>query len=456
MPLSHTNSDALWSRAEHVLAGGPATLSKHPSRYPWGIAPKFIQRGNGARVWDVDGNEYIDMVAALGPIILGHNNEHVSKAVSQQIDSANYGLISSTLPTPLEIQVAEMLCAIIPGAEQVRFASNGADVTNGAVKLARYVTGKRHVVYTGYHGGHDAYLSTTDKHGGVTPLTHLWNHQVPFGQFNFLEEIDAKLHLSSSLSTQVSSFDFAAIVVEVPPVADYVSVAAMRDILNQYKKIAHDSGALFILDEVVTGFRYGLSGSQGVYGIQADLACFSKSMANGYPCAAITGPRDLMKAFEGGKVFLSTTFGANQVGLAACEATLEVLRDTSALRNLHDYGDRLGRILKNFIADYRIPATLRGNNARMVIDWHFDQSADEDELKTLWLQETNQRGVLFGIPIFPMTCYDEEILTAINDAARQAFEVIHQVTDGRRRIGDVLRCPVIRDVFNRYENKRDE
>lgn len=441
----HTNSDALWSRAERILAGGPATLSKHPSRYPWGIAPKFLQGGYGAQVWDVDGNEYIDMVAALGPIILGHNDEHVYKAVSQQMGSADYGLISSTLPTALEVEVAEMLCDIIPGAEQVRFASNGADVTNAAIKVARYVTGKNHVIFTGYHGGHDAYLSTTDKDGGIVSSAGLWNHQIPWGSFSFADTIEERpLSLLS---------DLAAIMVEVPPVAQDVSSSDVANILKRYKKIAHDAGALFIIDEVVTGFRYGLTGAQGTYGVTADLACFSKGMANGYPCAAITGPREYMQAFNGGKVFLSTTFGANQVGLAACKSTIEVLCDTQSLNNLQRHGETIRERLINMITEYRIPATLRGNAARMVIDWHSGPSSDKDELQTLWLQETIKRGVLFGIPIFPMTCYDDAVTQKILDVSQEAFAVIAEVTDGKKRIAEVLECLVIHTVFDRYKDQ---
>lgn len=445
--MNHEKSNALWARAERVLAGGPATLSKHPSRYPWGIAPKFLKGGCGAEVWDVDGHTYIDMVAALGPIILGHNNEYIYNAVMRQIGSGEYGLISSTLPTSLEVEVAEMLCDMIPGAEQVRFASNGADVTNAAIKIARYVTGKSDVIFTGYHGGHDSYLSTTDKDGGVVGSTSLWNHQIPWGEFSFSEPIQERP--ISLLS------DLAAIVVEVPPVAQNVSIADVANILGRYKQIAHDAGALFIMDEVVTGFRYHLSGAQHDYGVTADLACFSKGMANGYPCAAITGPREYMKAFEGGKVFLSTTFGANAVGLAACKMTLEMLYGTPALENLHAHGETIREHFVNMMAEYKIPATLRGNAARMVIDWHFDQCADRDELQTLWLQETIKRGVLFGVPIFPMTCYDDSITQKVLQAANESFSVIAEVTDGKKRINDALECPVIRTVFDRYKDQEN-
>lgn len=434
------NSDALWSRAERVLAGGPATLSKLPSRYPQGVSPKFLKAGLDAYVTDVDDHSYLDIVAALGPVLLGHRHGAVEKAVKAQIDE---GLISATLSTALEVEVAEMLTEIIPGAEMVRFASNGADVTNAAIKLARCITGASHVIFTGYHGGHDSYLATTDKSGGTLPVLKNYNHQFAWPNV-------AEVAKCANILQRIGE-NIAAIMVEVPPEPLSTSKEQTTEVLSEYLTIARDCGALFILDEVVTGFRYAIGGAQEYYGITADLACFSKAMANGFPCAAITGPREIMRRFEGGEVFMSTTFGANPIGLAACKATILALQKDGVHANLVHCGTMLQHKLASLIESMRIPATLRGNFARMVIDWHDAPGrATKDELRTLWLQETITRGILFGVPIFPMACWTDDIVHTIWFQSSLAMESIAGVVRGDVSMQDVLHCPVITDVFQRY------
>ena len=437
--MQHPQCAALWARAEHVLGGGPATLSKLPQRYAYGVSPMLLTAGDGAYVTCPDGQRYVDCVAALGPVLLGHNHPAVTEAVWSQSEL----LACSTLSTPLEIEVAELLCAMIPGAEMVRFASNGADVCNAAVKVARYVTGKRHIVFTGYHGGHDSYLATTDKRGGLLAELVPYNHQIPFGDWPALGTLLDRIggHL-------------AAVMVEVPPVAWGQDPQQVTESLLTYRALARDCGALFLVDEVVTGFRYALGGAQAYYGVQGDLSCWSKGLANGYPCAALTGPRDLMRVFDGGAIFLSTTFGAQPVGLAAAKATLTTLRETDALAQLHRHGQALGEAVQRSLAQWSLPATLRGTGARFVVDWQgVPGVATLAELRTLWLQELVTHGVLAGVPWLPMAAYTDALVTAVHQAVQAACEVIADVgVAGRTLIADALHVPTITDVFEgRYE-----
>ncbi|MEK7499787.1 MAG: aminotransferase class III-fold pyridoxal phosphate-dependent enzyme, partial [Patescibacteria group bacterium] len=148
---NHPECFMIQQRASKVLAGGPSTLSKHWSRFPFGISPISLSQGDGANVWCEDGGKFIDCIAGLGPLLLGHSHPRVLESVRNHLGR----LQLSSVSTRLEVEVAEQLVGIIPGAEQCRFASNGADVTNAVIKLARYVTGKKHVLFIGYHGGHD-------------------------------------------------------------------------------------------------------------------------------------------------------------------------------------------------------------------------------------------------------------------------------------------------------------
>lgn len=430
-------NEASWpDRAARALAGGPATLSKSPSRFPLGIAPQFLTHGEGATVWDDAGKSYVDCIGGLGPVLLGHHNPHVTQAVIQQIGR----LTCSSLSTHLEVEVAERLIEIIPGAECVRWASNGKDVTEAAIKLARYVTGRQHVIYVGYHGGFSDYLVTTDKAGGILPHIQPHNHQVPWRD-------SAALYAALSASQKRSGgSDLAGIIFEVPP-EPYGLGEETWSAIQSYKDAARFNDAFFIADEVVTWGRYGLRGAQGMYGFQADLTCLSKALGNGFPVAALTGSRYLMQAFDGGKVFLSTTFGASPIGLSAAKAVLEVLPHEHPV--LVEHGTALLENLVMLVENNALPAAIRGNFGRMVIDWQDCEVASAAQLKTLWMQEMISRGVLVSVCFLPMTCWTRQTVEMIIEAVAATCEVMAGVVRGEKEIGETLRCEVSQEVFKR-------
>lgn len=445
--MEHGHDSKLYWRANQVLAGGFQTLSKNPNRYPQGIAPKLLSRGSGAFVWDSDENQYIDLVAGLGPILLGHCNPSVNNAVIDQVGRG----ASFSLGNAIEIEVAELLVNLIPSIETVRFGKNGADVTNAAVRLARHETGRKHVIFCGYHGGHDSYIATTPNNSGTLPELAQFNHQIQWGNqiqlFNLLQEINWK-------DGNTSEPGLAAIMVEVPPpvYGDSASEESYRSFLWFLRETAHNNGALFILDEVVTGFRKHPGGAQEFYGVLPDLSCFSKAMGNGFSVAALGGNRDIMKHFENGEVFMSTTFGGETIGLAAASVVISAISYTSAWDNLYCMGMELLQRLGNLIKNNNIPALLTGDHSRMLIKFQdVEGIATADELKTLWQQEMIKRGVLAGGPILPMVCYTNEIVNEIMSAAEATMEIIKHAI-GVGRVIDALQCPVISDVFaKRYQ-----
>ena len=436
--MASSHAEALLARAQRVLAGGPGTLSKHPSRFPAGLAPLFLAQGDGATVWDVDGREYLDCIGALGPVLLGHAHPGVMAAVRHQVGR----MASSSMSTALEVEVAERLVDVIPGAEQVRFASNGADVTNAAVKLARYVTGHQHVIYVGYHGGFSDYLITTDKAGGILPQIQPYNHQVAW------RDISAVSHVINLASKRD---DLAAIIFEVPPELCGMPREETGATIQAYIDTAHEFGAIAILDEVVTWGRYGNGGAQAYYNVRADLVCLSKALGNGFPISAITGPRDLMRAFDGGQVFLSTTFGASPVSLAACKAVLAAL--PGEYPALVEHGGRFGYILDALVRECQVPCALRGMHGRFVLDWQGCEAATVAELKTLWMQEMLRRGILVGVVFLPMTAWNSSIVERLLDAASETFEIIAEVVQGKKALSDALHCPVVGEVFERYQRQ---
>lgn len=435
------NSFALWERAQGVLAGGPATLSKHPARFAYGVSPIFLDYGDGYTVTDVDDNTYLDMIGALGPILLGYNNLRVNDAVKIQVRKG----VSFSLPHRLEVEVAELLCAMIPCAEQVRFCKNGADATQAAVRVARRETGRQHVLCSSYHGHHDWYIASTDKRGGILPVVSEYTHQFQWG------DIDAFCNLLAEFSG-----DVAAVIVEVPPgkwATQAEDAQKIQQFLRGVQLFAEARGIVFILDEVVTGFRYHEGGAQALYHVTPDLACIGKGMANGYPLAAVCGRRDLMHHFEDGEVFLSTTNGGEAVSLAAAKATLQQVAGGHVVPTIHEVGTKIGNALERVFALFNLPVELWGTPARMVLKWLPAGDIPLAALKTLWLQETVTRGILFGVPIFPTVAMHtpltgDMVTNRIETVAGLACATIRQAIDE----GDVtpyLRCPVVEDVFDR-------
>jgi len=309
---THTRSQAQFERAHQVIPLASQTFSK--SHIQFGReAPLFVSHGQGGLVWDTDGNEYVDMVSALLPNVLGYRDCDVDAAIRRQLCSG----ISFSLATELEAQLAETLCRLIPCAEMVRFAKNGTDVTTAAVRLARAYTGRDKVIICGgYHGWADWTVAGTDRDLGVPNKVARLTDRVPFGtSLDFLHDI-------------------AAVVVEPehdPRYLQYLRERCSRD------------GAVLIFDEVLTGFRFDLGGAQKLHGVTPDLACFGKAMANGMPLSALVGRADIMRKLEPPNpcAFFSGTFGGEALSLAAAIATIDKLERENVIEKLWHCGRAL-------------------------------------------------------------------------------------------------------------------
>lgn len=376
-----------------MIPTGTQTLSKGPSQFVEGFSPKFLRRGRGAHVWDVDGNEYIDYPMALGPILLGYDHPAVSKAVVAQVHEGT----TFTLMHPLEVEVAELLVELVPCAERVRFAKNGADATGGAIRAARALSGREHVLASGYHGYHDWYIASTERHAGVPEANRGLIHTVPFDDLTALEGA-------------LREWEVAAVIMEIPghePAPGYLQAAL---------DLAHRHGALLILDEIVTGFRYALGGAQELFGFLPDMACLGKGMANGYPLAAVVGLEQPMRAFE--EVFFSMTYSGETVSLAAARATLEVLRSEPVIEHIWARGSELREGIERRAVDVSFAVELAGNPPRSALAF-----GDETGtlLRGLFLQECHRRGVLFGGPMFPTYSHTQQDIARTLDVVGEAF-----------------------------------
>jgi glutamate-1-semialdehyde aminotransferase len=377
-PVKHPESESLWRRATEVIPCGSQTLSKMPSQFVRGVYPKYLMRGRGCRVTDVDGHDYIDWPMALGTILLGHAHPAVVAAVTRQVSSGSL----FTLMHPLEVEVAERLAAIVPCAEMVRFVKNGSDATEAAIRIARAYTGRQRVAYCGYHGFHDWFAGTTTRPAGVPEA---WTSLLRPFEYNRIETLAALLDEHPG--------EYAAVILEQP------GVEPTDDFLGRVRDLAHDHGAVFVWDEIVTGLRYARGGAQERYGVTPDLACFGKALGNGLPIAAVLGCKPLMQEFE--RVFVSMTYGGDALALAAARAVLVTLEREPVVAHVWAMGERWMAGARAKIAASGIGMRVGGAPPRSHFEFDDQGGYAGSEVRGLLLQECVKRGVLFGVPILP-------------------------------------------------------
>jgi len=343
---SYQRSQAQFQKAKEVIPLGAQTFSKSYLQYPQ-PSPLFVSHGQGGLVWDVDGNEYVDLVSALLPNILGHRDPDVDQAIRKQLSSG----ISFSLATELEAQLAETLCRLIPCAEAVRFGKTGTDVTTVAIRLARAHTSRdRVLICGGYHGWADW---SVERNLGVPVSARSWTVRAPFGT-----------------DPEASTFgNFAAVIVEPETNPSY---------LQRLREYCDATGTVLIFDEVITGFRFDLGGAQKLYGVTPDLATFGKAMANGMPLSALVGRRDIMKRMEPpDNIFYSGTMFGETLSLAASIATIKKLERDDVIPKLWKTGERLWLEAERLMAKHQLGDAImfRGEAPFMRIKFRDDQIA---------------------------------------------------------------------------------
>lgn len=413
-----TKSNALREKAHRLIPGGAHTYAKGDDQYP-ALAPGFLTRGLGCHVWDADGNKYIEYGMGLRAVTLGHAYAPVIEAVAEALHIGQ----NFTRPCPIEIEAAETFLGLVNG-DMVKFAKNGSDVTTAAVKLARAVTGRDMVAVCGDH----PFFSTDDWFIGSTPMSA----GIPASE----QALTVKFHYNN-LDELRALFDahpnrIACVVMEAetatPPQPGY---------LPAVQALCHERGALFVLDEIITGFRWDNGGAQRVHGIQPDLSTFSKAMANGFPVAALTGRREYME--RGGlrhdkeRVFLlSTTFGADTVSLAASIATMRVYAREDVTGFLRRQGERLraGVLQAAVVAGVSNSFDVIGHPSNLVFVTKDANGERSQYFRALFMQEIIRRGVIGPSFVVSYSHTDADIDRTI-DAVADALKVYRAaLTDG--------------------------
>jgi glutamate-1-semialdehyde 2,1-aminomutase len=424
MKPRYANSGELLERALRSIPLGTQTFSKSTTQYPRGVSPHFLARGRGARVWDVDGNEYVDLVCALAAVSLGYCDPDVDAAVQAQLESG----VSFSLAHPLEMEVAEAVIELVPCAERVRFGKNGSDATAGAVRLARAFTGRERVAVCGYHGWQDWYIGSTARNLGVPESTRALTSTFAYDDADALERL-------------LASAPFAAVVME--PMN--VTVPA-PGYLQRVRELCTRHGALLVFDETVTGFRYALGGAQALFGVTPDLATFGKGLANGLPLSFVAGRADVMRLME--EIFFSTTFGGETLALAAARAVIGKMRREPVLAAIAARGRDLMDGARARVEAAGLSEVIRiGGHP----SWSFLTFADAApyssfELKTLFMQECLARGVLTLGTHNPCYALSERDVQHVLGTYDEVLPMLRAALD-RRDLASRLRCQPLVPLF---------
>ena len=437
--MNYEKSKELLKRALEVTPLAAQTYSKSYRYYPLGNAPSFIEKGEGCYLYDVDGNKFIDFVCALGPITIGYNDKSVNEAVINQLNKG----ICFSLQGEVEVILAEKLIDIVPCAEMVRFVKNGSDATTAAIRLSRAYTGRDLVALCGYHGMHDWSIGATENNRGIPEdISNLTK------KFEY-NDIDSVKKLFEDYPNQI-----AAIILE-PIQAN----GPKEGFLEELRELTEDNGTILIFDEVVTGFRIGLSGAQGYFGVDPDLTVFGKVIAGGYPGAGgIGGHRDCMQHLGAGldssgkkvkKALCGGTMAATPISCCAGYYTLEEIERTNACEKAGRLADRLTEGIRASVERHGLPFVVFNQGSICHVDtvgtMHFAVDWSKPWTLPKVLKETSRRQIemehigaaymaegiitLAGSRLYTSAAYDEEMIDDVISRFDRVFSKCGKLED---------------------------
>lgn len=393
-PYDHTTGKSwrLYDEACSVSPMGSQTHSKVPREVLRDVEPCFLERGRGCRVWDFDGNEYIDFRAGLGPITLGYAYPEVVKAVQTQ---AADGFVFS-YAHPLEVSVAKDLIELIPCAEQVRFLKTGGEGMAAAHRLARAYTKKDVILACGYHG----WVNAMERPGVPLEIQSVYE-RLPWG------DVEAFEGALKKYSTNVAAISVAC---------DYEGINQAKTFLEELRNLADAHGAVLIFDEIVTGFRVRIGGAQELFGVIPDLAVFAKGISNGVPLSCYLGKREIMETVR--DVVISSTFGGDTLGLAAAKAVIGVYQTKNVIETLWQRGERLHQGVGEIVKRLDVDASFRGCAPLGVFGFRSSDEAQNAANYDRLCGEMFRRGILLYTVCYPNFSHTESDI----DKALTAFE----------------------------------
>ena len=430
-------TDNYSERLNRVIPGGAHTYSRGDDQFP-SNAPSILERGKGCYVFDPSGKRYLDYGMALRAVTLGYSNREINHAAYDAIEKGN----NLTRASLTELTAAELLTELIPNAEMVKFAKNGSTVTSAATKLARAYTGRKYIIRCADH----PFFSYDDWFIGDTVIKRGIPGEISGLTLNFkYNDLDSLKNLFLSHPRQIACVIMEPVTSE-PPKPGF---------LEGVKDICHRDGAVFILDEMITGFRFHIQGCQKMFGIDADLVTFGKGMANGFSVAALAGRREIMelgsiKSEGAGRVFLiSTTHGAEMSSLAAFIKTVEIYKQKDVIDHMWTYGKRLMDGMNNISEGLGIKKyfSVEGFPCSPIFLTKDLEMQSSLELRTLFLQELIKYHILMPCLAFCMAHGENEMKTTL-DATYEALKIYKKALSDGYQI--YLKGKSIKPVFRSH------
>lgn len=420
-------SEEYFKRASGLIPAYTQTLSKSYTQFVQGVSPLFLEKGKGSHVWDVDGNEYIDLPLGLGPVTLGYCYEPVESAVKQQMEKG----VSFSLPHRLEVEAAEALRNVIPCGESIRFTKTGSDACSAAVRIARAYTKRDKIAHCGYHGWHDWHIIDSTRNIGVPKFNK--DLLLTF-EYNKIETLEK---LFSENKNQIAAVILEPVSLDSPE----------GDFLNKVKKLTQENGAILVFDEMVTGFRLRTGGAQELYGVIPDIATFGKGIANGYPLAVIAGKKEYMQVCD--KIFFSSTFGGETLSLAASIAAVNEYKTNNVIEHMWTQGKKVQDAFNKKAKELDLDAICKGLPPHQVM--MIKNEKDQDGLlgKSLLIQETNKRSVLAsGVNNFCYSHTNEDIEKCIVafDAALEFVQKAYLSSEPEKMLEGRKVSPIFRKL----------
>jgi len=340
--LNLSKSNKLFEEAQNLIPGGVLGI-RRPYNFVVGEYPIFFDKGEGGNVYDVDGNKYIDMLCAYGPIILGHREKEVDDAVIRQIQEKGFCM---SLTQEVQNRLAKKLRELIPSCEQSVFVKTGSDGTTAAIRIARAYTQKKKIFRCGYHGWHDWCVEVK---GGVPEKLYEDIHEF---HYNNLDEVTKLVETHKN--------DLAGIIITPigHPLAHEVQMPK-PGFLEEIRKIATHHKCVLIFDEIRSGFRFNLGGAQKELGVTPDVSVFGKALGNGYSIGAVVGKKEFMDMYRE-KAFISSTFFPNSLSQVAALKVIEIMEREKVIDKIKEKGTRFGKKVQKIISDSPVDCTLSG------------------------------------------------------------------------------------------------
>lgn len=439
-PARVTQSLKLYRRAEALIPGRTQLISRRSSQFAHGASPIYAARAKGARFIDVDENEYIDWVNAVGAIILGHADEAVDGAVKAQIDRGSI----FTLNSALEIELAELLNEVIPSAEMARYTKGGGEANAIAARIARGATGRNLILFSGYHGWHDWYQSANylvDPESGEFPFAgiepigvpaELAGTALPFVWGDLAELRD----LLSAHEGQVAAIMMEPMRSQLPP----------PGYLEGVQQLAQEHGAVLIFDEVSCGFRPRIGGVQAYLGVTPDMTVLAKAISNGYPMGAVVGSRAVMEPAS--RMFISSSYWSDNLGLAASLTTIRELERRDSAQRFETLGTALIERINQALSDAGLAGSCGGMFWNPALQLDLPDESQRAVVNTIFIQEMARRGIHCNMSFKATLAHTLADIELTAQCAAEVFALIKAGLDSGD-LRDLLDSDLTQEPFRR-------